>query len=165
VRVDGRGVPREATCAARGRARRGERSAHDVRGHRETGSATVLVVGAVGVLVTVLTGALLVVTAVHDVHRARSAADLAALAGASAALGRQGDVCGRSSVVARANGTRMTGCVVMTDGSVVVTVDAPMRRVPGWPGVPDSATARARAGVVNGPARPSGDAGQAGRAP
>ena len=155
MRVDRRRKPRDATWDARGRRSRHEgRPAHDVRRHREAGSATVLVVGAMGVLVTVLTGALLVVTAVHDVHQARSAADLAALAGASAALGGQGGDCGRSSVVARANSTRMTGCVVMTDGSVVVTVDVPMRWVPGWPGVPDRARARARAGVVSGLAPP-----------
>lgn len=124
------------------------RSGH--RARRETGSATVLVLGGVGVVVTVLTGVLLVASAVRDMHRARSAADLAALAGASAA--REGRVvdCVSSSAVAEANGARMRSCSLLVDGSVLVDVDVPMRWPAAWSALPDRATARARAGVVSG---------------
>ena len=57
----------------------------------DRGSATVLTVAAVAAVVLVLIGVLAVVGAVRDVHRARAAADLAALADgrpAGVALGR-----------------------------------------------------------------------------
>ena len=52
----------------------------------ERGSASVLAGAAVGVVVLVLTGSLLLVSVVHDVHRARAAADLAAAGFAAAAM-------------------------------------------------------------------------------
>jgi secretion/DNA translocation related TadE-like protein len=151
-RRDGPGRARgTARPERRGRARRTARRDRRGRARRENGGATVLVVGAVGVVVTVLAGAGLATAAVRDVHRARSAADLAALAGASAALeGHAGD-CTRSSVVAVTNGARMTGCSRAADGSVVVTVEVPTRVTAVWPGLPDRARSRARAGVVSGP--------------
>ena len=51
----------------------------------ERGSATVLVVAGIGVLVAVLVGALTVLDAVATSRRAQAAADLGALAAATAA--------------------------------------------------------------------------------
>lgn len=90
--------------------------------------------------------ALAVVTAMVTAHRsAQAAADLAALAGATA---RQdgGDACGVATDVAAANGARLTGCSVAGDDvRVRVVVDGPR-----WLGQPHDLTAEARAG----PARP-----------
>ena len=114
----------------------------------ERGSATVLTVGAVATVVLVLTGVLVVAGAVRDVHRARAAADLAALAAAGPA-GRGADVdCGVGSSVAAANGAALTRCVRAPDGSVVVTVVVGRPWPPGWGGLPAGVAARARAGVV-----------------
>ena len=115
----------------------------------ERGSATVLAVGAVATVVLVLTGVLVVAGAVRDVHRARAAADLAALAAAGPAA-RGSDVdCGVGASVAAANGAALTNCVRAPDGSAVVTVVVGRRWPPGWGGLPAVVAARARAGVVD----------------
>ncbi|WP_353952622.1 Rv3654c family TadE-like protein [Knoellia sp. S7-12] len=62
---------------------------------RERGSGTVLVVAAIGVLLVLVTGGLHLGAAATAAHRARSAADLAALAGASAIQQGGVDACAR----------------------------------------------------------------------
>jgi secretion/DNA translocation related TadE-like protein len=115
----------------------------------ERGSATVLTVGAAGALVLVLSGVLVVAGAVRDVHRARSAADLASLAAAGpAAHGGEVD-CRVGASVAEANGALLTGCAPQADASVVVTVAVGRRWPPGWARLPAVVTVRARAGVVD----------------
>ena len=115
---------------------------------REEGSATVLVVAAVAVVTTLLAAVLVVVATVRDVHRARAAADLAALAaGAPTAVGGAVD-CRSARVVARANGAGISSCRSMADGSAVVAVSVPR----GWPNgfalrLPPQVSARARAGL------------------
>lgn len=86
----------------------------------ERGAVTVLAVALVGLLVWV-GAALSVVGAVFAAHReAQSAADLAALAGASAVT-HAGDPCQVAASTAQANGADLTGCAV--EGRVVhVTV-------------------------------------------
>lgn len=116
----------------------------------EQGSATVLTVGAMGVLVMMLTGALLVVSVVRDVHRARSAADLSALAAAGPLPTGGRPSCADGSSVAMANGATLTGCDKLADGSVEVRASVPLRWSATWAGIPDRATAAARAGVVIG---------------
>lgn len=90
---------------------------------RERGSASVLAVGGIAVLGMFLGVATQLGGAVMATHRARAAADLAALAGAAA--GEQGDTragaCSRAAAVAAANGANVVSCAVGEDGSVTVT--------------------------------------------
>jgi secretion/DNA translocation related TadE-like protein len=118
-------------------------------GGPERGSATVLVVGAVAAVVVVLTGVLVVCGVVRDVHRARAAADLAALAAAGPVAVGGGVDCGVGAAVAAANGAVLTGCAAQSDGSVLVVVAVRSRGSPGWAGLPAAVSARARAGVVD----------------
>lgn len=90
---------------------------------REDGSASLLVVALTGVVLLLgLSGALLTATAAAH-RRAQAAADLAALAGATA---RQhgADACGTAGLVADRNGARATDCHLEED-DVVVRVALP----------------------------------------
>lgn len=110
-------------------------------GFGQRGSATLLVLSMAGVLAT-LGAALGVVAAMVVAHRsAQSAADLAALAGASAvSQGRPG--CAAAEVVAHANGAVLTGCVLSgLDVDVEVRVAGPH-----WLGQTADLDARSRAG-------------------
>lgn len=108
-----------------------------------------LVVAAVAVVVVVLTGVLVVAGVVRDVHRARAAADLAALAAAGPLAAGGGADCSAGAEVAAANGARLVACLPGSGGSVVVTVDVGRRWSAAWAGMPAVVTARARAGVVD----------------
>jgi secretion/DNA translocation related TadE-like protein len=119
-------------------------------GGAERGSATVLTVGALLALVLVLGGVLVVAGTVRDVHRARAAADLSALAAVWAVARGGGVDCGAGASVARANAALLTGCAEQGDGSVVVSVVVERRWPVPWSRLPGVATARARAGVVDG---------------
>lgn len=107
----------------------------------ERGGATVFAVACLAV--TVLVGAALgVVAAMVGAHRtAQSAADLAALSGASE-LGRGRDPCAAAAAVAAANGAALTGCTV-SDREVVVEVEV---AGPHWLGQVTDLGAAARAG-------------------
>ena len=112
----------------------------------EEGSGTVLGVAAIGVLLLVLVGGLGLASAVVAGHRARAAADLAALAAAGAIQSGAGDgqACGRAATVAGANAAQATRCVVQADGSVAVEATAAVGLVlPGIGGPRARATARA----------------------
>ena len=113
------------------------------RRRRERGSGTVLVLGVVGLLVGLVVGALSVVSAVVESHRAQSAADLSALA--AAALLVRGDppdaACAVAVRVAGRNGGSVAACRTGSDLSVEVVVEVPAN----LPKV-GSATARSRAG-------------------
>jgi secretion/DNA translocation related TadE-like protein len=114
----------------------------------ERGSASVLVVGAVGTVVLVLSGVLVVVGAVRDLHRVQAATDLAALA---AAVGVSRDArpdCRAARGVAAANGARLTLCSTEPDGSVVVTAGVRRHGPRGWR-LPRTISSTARAGVVD----------------
>ncbi len=117
------------------------------RRHRlggERGAATVLVTACLGVLLLVGC-ALAVVAAMVAAHRtAQAAADLAALAGATAAQhGR--DPCAAATSVAGDNGARLTRCSI-ADQDVTVEVVVPGPR---WLGQPHDLAAAARAGPVD----------------
>lgn len=116
---------------------------------RDEGSGTVLVVGAIGVLVVLLVGGLTLVSAAHASTRARTAADLGALAGAMQLVRPDGaDPCASAAAVVRANGGALLEC--RATGQVLdVRASVPA----GWPGL-GAATARSRAGpqVGEGPA-------------
>jgi secretion/DNA translocation related TadE-like protein len=107
----------------------------------QRGSATLLAVSFLGVLL--LVGAALgVVAAMLGAHRsAQAAADLAALAAATE-LRHGGDSCGRASQIARANGAGLRSCTVQGEAVVVeVTVTGPR-----WLSQRGDLSARARAG-------------------
>jgi secretion/DNA translocation related TadE-like protein len=107
----------------------------------QRGSATLLAVTFLGVLL-LLGAALGVVAAMVWSHRvAQSAADLSALAGATQ-LQQGADACGAASGVAADNGADLVSCVVQGREVVVaVTVAGPR-----WLGQRGDLSARARAG-------------------
>jgi secretion/DNA translocation related TadE-like protein len=107
----------------------------------DAGAATLLVLAMAGVLLLV-GAALCVVQAMVVAHReAQAAADLAALAGASAAAhGRP--PCEAADTVARLNGSQLVGCrETAGDVTVEVVVSGPR-----WLGQQGDLTAEARAG-------------------
>ncbi|HEV7171755.1 Rv3654c family TadE-like protein [Pedococcus sp.] len=132
------------------RPRRGGRG-----GRSDEGSATILVVAGLGVLMLLLLSALGVGAAVTASHRARGAADLGALAGAvsiHAGLGTAA-ACARAGAMVARNAAQLVSCEVDDEGAVLVTVSAPVTgpvqfiQSLGWPGAgTPMAKARSRAG-------------------
>lgn len=122
-----------------------------VTGRPERGSMTVVAAAVVGVVVTIAVAALWLLSATLATHRARSAADLAALAGATAAQERApaADPCRSARVVAAANGATVLACAVAADRVVSVRVSVELGAA--IPGVPGRADAGARAGSVYAP--------------
>ncbi len=117
----------------------------------ERGSGTILVLTGMGVLLALGMAALAVGGALILRTRVAGAADLAALAGASAALSGQQSACRRAAEVAAANSARLEACrLTGTDIWVDVTRATPpgLQRV----GAPPVAKARAHAELV--PAEP-----------
>lgn len=140
---------RRATAAGGMSARLAEHSAQRHSRLVDRGSMTVLSLAVVGVVLTLTVAGLVLASAVVASHRARLAADLGALAGASAL--QRGDgataACARAARVATANRARVGSCAV--DGATLtLSVDVV---APGW-GSP--AVARARAGPATPPSGP-----------
>ena len=108
----------------------------------ERGSGTVLALAMVMVLCLLATSAAVLSSAVVASHRARSAADLAALAAATSWLDgiSAGSTCATAARVAAANGAALSGCAPAGE-SVTVVVEVR----PGLGPIP-AAAARARAG-------------------
>ncbi len=107
----------------------------------ERGSATPFTIACLGLLL-VLGAALGVVAAMVHAHRqAQAAADLAALAGATAAA-HGGSACPAAGTVAAANAARLLTCGV-TGREVTVRVEVPG---PHWLGQAADLEAQARAG-------------------
>lgn len=77
--------------------------------NRERGSASVWVLGCIGLIGMLAFAATLQVAAVLCRHKAESAADLAALA-AAGRIGVGGDPCTEATRIAVANGALMTAC-------------------------------------------------------
>lgn len=115
----------------------------DGRDRGERGAATVFATVVAGAVL--LLGAVLGVVAavVVDLRTAQAAADLAALAGASA-VGRAADPCDDAARVALANGAELRACHSQGREVVVEVVVAGPR----WLGLAADPTARARAGPV-----------------
>lgn len=89
---------------------------------RERGSASVLMVGVMAVVMVVAGAALVVAGYLIGSHQARGAADLAALS-AAAVFERAEDGCAQAGRTARQNGARMTRCDRVGDEvDFVVTV-------------------------------------------
>lgn len=115
----------------------------------QRGAATVLVVAMAGVLLLVgsATGVVAAIVVAH--RKAQSAADLAALAGATALAdpGSRGarDPCGAAGDVAAANHARLSSCVVDGEDVLVeVTVAGPH-----WLGQDRDLVGTARAGPAS----------------
>ncbi len=88
----------------------------------ERGSASVLLAGVMGVVVLLSCAAMVVVGYAVATHRARGAADLAAVSGA-AAFGQGEDACAQARRTAADNGARLVRCDQVGDQlDYVVTV-------------------------------------------
>jgi len=124
----------------------------DGRAPSDAGYATVVAAAAVGVLVLLLGLGLQVGAAVLARHRAETAADLAALAGAREAVRGADVACARAAEVAVGNGARLAGCSV--EGWTVIVVTA--RSCGCMPSVSGDASGRARAGPLASGCAPSG---------
>ncbi len=109
----------------------------------DRGSGTVLLAGVISVILLVMAGGLVVVSAVHASMRARIAADQGALAGATALLSGGGDPCGSVDRMVTANGARLVSCLTAGD-TVTVDVAVSSAVVTKW-GL-GAAHARSRAG-------------------
>lgn len=108
----------------------------------DRGAASVFVLAA-GLVVVLLGMASAVVGAARVArHQAGGAADFGALAGARHTIEGQSAACAVADRYVRANGARMTGCVV-TGLEIVVRVSVP------FTGFPGGAEAAARAGPVS----------------
>lgn len=95
---------------------------------RDCGYASVVAVGAIAMLVIATLGVLHVADAVSLSHAARTAADLAALAGsATAVVEGPGTACSRAAVIAETNGGVMQHCTVTGSGEVSVLVSVSSR--------------------------------------
>jgi secretion/DNA translocation related TadE-like protein len=118
-------------------------------GRADRGSATVFAAAISLVLVMAATAAVLVIAVVLATHRARSAADLAALAAATAEVDGS-DACSAARANARTNGAEVAACQVTGEtSSFVVAVTLAVRtglRAP----LPEHVGAEAHAGNVAG---------------
>jgi secretion/DNA translocation related TadE-like protein len=112
----------------------------------------VLAAAAVGVLVLLLGLGLQVGAATLARHRAETAADLGALAGAREVVRGRDVACARAQAVVAGNGARLVACSV--EGWAVVVVAATSCVC--VPSVSGDAAGRARAGPVAGGVPPSG---------
>jgi len=110
----------------------------------ERGSATLVAVAMMAVLMSITLGGTVVGSAVIARHRAQAAADLAALAAAGRIASGPQSACGFAGSVAAANGAKVSGCTV-EELDVVVTVEVAVSL--GSLGIAPAAAA-ARAGPV-----------------
>ena len=114
----------------------------------ERGSASVLMAAIMGVVVALGGAAMLIAGYLVAHHRARAAADLAALSGA-VARARGDDACDRARRIAPQNGARVTSCTrVGDDIDFVVTVRTAVPVRSRLPGLPPTVEAEAHAGRV-----------------
>lgn len=108
------------------------------------GAATLLAVSCLACLLLWGAGLATVGGVFHAHRQAQAAADLAALAGATA-LGQGEDACGEASAIAAANHASLGSCTVH-GREVEVQVSVP---APPWPGLEEELVGRARAGPVS----------------
>lgn len=116
------------------------------RARQEEGAGTVMALAVIAVALGLALGAIGLIQAQAASGRARQAADLAALAGATAlsSILAPGDPCAMAERVAVANGAGLASCLVSgEDVRVEVLVPATIL------GIPRQASASARAGPVN----------------
>ena len=114
----------------------------------ERGSGTVYALGVIAVLLAAAVGIAGLIQAQSATGRARAAADLAAISGATvlSSVVAPGDPCAMAGHVAAANGASVSACSVAgEDVTVSVTVPATIL------GLSRQAAAQARAGPVDAP--------------
>ena len=115
----------------------------------ELGSATVLMVGIMGIVVALSSAALVIAGYAVGYHRARAAADLSALSGA-AAFQQGREPCAQAALTARQNGARVTRCNQVGDAvDFVVTVRVSVVVGTRIPHMPRTVAAEAHAGPVH----------------
>jgi secretion/DNA translocation related TadE-like protein len=101
-----------------------------------------------GVVVALCAAAMVIAGYLVGHHRARAAADLAALSGAVAHV-RGEDACEQARRIAPQNGARVTGCTRVGDNvDFVVTVRTAVPVGSRLPGLPRTVEAEAHAGRV-----------------
>ena len=115
-------------------------------GWDERGSGTVYALGVIAVLLAAAVGIAGLIQAQSATGRARAAADLAAISGATvlSSVVAPGDPCAMAQRVAAANGASVSACSVAGE-DVIVSVVVPTTIL----GRPRQATAQARAGPVD----------------
>jgi secretion/DNA translocation related TadE-like protein len=115
----------------------------------EIGSASVLMIGIVGVIVVLSSAALVIGGYAVGYHRARAAADLSALSGAAAY--QQGrEPCAEAAKTARQNGARVERCDLVGDAiDFVITVRVAVVARTRIPQLPRTVAAEAHAGPVS----------------
>ena len=118
----------------------------------DAGTGTVLAAAAVGVLVLLLGLGLQVGAATLARHRAETAADLGALAGAREVVRGRDVACARADAVVAGNGARLVVCTVEGWSVTVITTTS----CGCVPSVSGDAAGRARAGPVAGVVSPGG---------
>lgn len=112
---------------------------------RDQGSATIWLAGFTSLVLVAVLAALLPGSAVLARHRAATAADLAALAGAVRVLDGPAAACATAGAIASHNGGSLARCVVSGDDvEVEVTRPLLLAGLGSW-----IARARARAGPVD----------------
>lgn len=115
----------------------------------DRGSATLMAVAFIAVIVSLTVGAGQYAAVVIARHRAQAAADLAALAAAGALPGGRAVACARAGEIVSAMRASLAQCRT-DDLDAVVTVNVPVAlRVP-WLGSAGPAQSSARAGPVTG---------------
>jgi len=115
------------------------------RGLDDQGSATIWVLAAMSVVLLAGFAGIALGAAVLARHRAENAADLAAVAGATALVSGSGAPCAAAAALVHANGGQLVSCSVLIDDVVVSVRVAPVGLPARW----GSAEARARAGPVD----------------
>ena len=139
------------SCGPAGRAAR-QPATRGAGGNRpgwdERGSGTVYALGVIAVLLAAAVGIAGLIQAQSATGRARAAADLAAISGATvlSSVVAPGDPCAMAGRVAAANGASVSTCSVAGE-DVTVSVAVPTTIL----GRPRQATAQARAGPVDAP--------------
>ena len=121
---------------------------------RERGSATVVVAAVCIIIVLLGFGLAAVVAAANGAARARTAADLSALAGARAAVDAligvaENDPCAVAAGLAHHNGADVLDCAIDDHVNVTTIVAVPIHGAPRWLPTGSVARATARAGPQN----------------
>ena len=115
---------------------------------RDRGSASVLMVGVMAVVMACAGAALVVAGYLIGVHQARGAADLAALSAAAVYAGAE-DGCAQARRTAQHNGARVTRCDRVGDEvDFVVTVRVAVDVATPIVGLPRAVSAEAHAGPL-----------------
>ena len=114
----------------------------------EAGSASVLMVGIVGVVIALSGAALVIAGYAVSYHRARAAADLSALS-AAAAFQQGRDACAQAALTAEQHSAQVKHCDAVGDAiDFVVTVRLSLATRTRIPQLPKTVTAEAHAGPV-----------------